>query len=202
MNFTVNGAYHNDNNLIRIQSSRLAESYTAEFEEMFVDDQFGPGSPSQTPFRSFSVDGTLLEIYFSPDDGTASRLVHLIEESQESVYFMAYAFTSDDIAQVMLDRAQAGVTVAGVIDESQASNQGGEYEGLQSEGLDVRLDGNLGRMHHKVILIDGQTVVTGSYNFSASAETNNDENTLVIHNPLIAAQYMAEFERVFAQAGQ
>ena len=200
MNFTVNGAYRNDNNLIRVQSSRLAKDYIAEFEEMFVDDQFGPGSAAQTPFTSFSVDGTLLEVYFSPDDGTASRLLDLIAGAQESVYFMAYAFTSDEIAQAMIDRAQAGVTIAGIFDESQINAQGGEYEHLLSSGLDVRVDGNFGRMHHKVMIIDGQTVVTGSYNFSASAETRNDENTLVIHNSRIAAQYLDEFERIFDQA--
>lgn len=200
MNYTINGAYHNDNNLIRVQSSRLAKDYMAEFDEMFVDDQFGSGSPANTPFPSFSVDGSLMEVYFSPDDGSAARLIELISGAQESVYFMVYAFTADDIAQAMLERAQAGVTVAGVIDHGQANNQGSEYERLVAEGLDVRLDGGSGRMHHKVIIIDDQTVVTGSYNLSASAETRNDENTLVIHNHRIIDQYMDEFDRIFEQA--
>ena len=77
---------------------------------------------------------------------------------------------------------------------------GGEYEHLLNAGLDVRLDGNPRNMHHKVIIIDGQIVVTGSYNFSASAEERNDENTLILHNPDIAAQFLAEFQRVYAAA--
>src|SRR3970282_2160160 len=85
MNFTINDAYKNNNNLIRIRSSRLAENYLAEFEEMFVDDDFGPGSPAKPPYSSLSVDGTLLEVYFSPDDGTAARLVDLIASAQESI---------------------------------------------------------------------------------------------------------------------
>jgi phosphatidylserine/phosphatidylglycerophosphate/cardiolipin synthase-like enzyme len=55
-------------------------------------------------------------------------------------------------------------------------------------------------MHHKVIVIDSQIVVTGSYNFTASAETRNDENLIVIYDPAIAAQYLAEFRRVFSRA--
>jgi len=55
-------------------------------------------------------------------------------------------------------------------------------------------------MHHKVMIIDGQTVVTGSYNFSASAQNRNDENALVIHDPQIAAQYLGEFERIYGNA--
>lgn len=200
MNYTINGSYHNDNNLLRLRSNRLAGNYTTEFEEMFVDDRFGPGSPGNTPHPSISIDDTLVQSYFSPDDGTASALTDLIEDAQESVYFMAYSFTSDEIAQAMLDRARAGVTVAGVFDESQVkSNRGGEYENLRSGGLDVRLDGNPDRMHHKVIIIDGRIVITGSYNFSASAEERNDENTLIIHSPEMAAQYLVEFERVYAQ---
>ena len=64
-------------------------------------------------------------------------------------------------------------------------------------GLDVWLDGNPRLMHHKVIIIDGQIVITGSYNFSNNAEQNNDENTLIIHNQDIAAQYMTEFQQIY-----
>ncbi len=201
MNLTVNGAYRNDNNLVRVRSSQLAEDYTREFEEMFVQDAFGPGSPADTPYPSLTVDGTLVEVYYSPEDGTAARLLELIAGAQHSLRFLAFSFTSDDIAGAILDRAQAGVSVAGVLDAGQAgSNTGGEYENLLQAGLDVRLDGNPSRMHHKVIIIDEAVVVTGSYNFSASAENRNDENTLVIHNPEIAARFLAEFERVFALA--
>lgn len=201
MNFTINGAYRNDNNLVRVRSAQLAEDYTREFEEMFVQDAFGPGSPADTPYPTLTVDSTLLEVYFSPEDGTASRLVELIENAQHSLNFLAYSFTSDEIAAAMINRFQAGVSVTGVLDASQAeSNLGGEYGNLRQAGLDVRLDGNRNRMHHKLIIIDGEIVVTGSYNFSLSAESRNDENTLVIHNAEIAARFLVEFERVYAQS--
>ena len=200
MNFTLNGAYRSDNNLIRIRSRRLAEDYLVEFEEMFVDDQFGPGSPADTPYATLQIDGTPVEVYFSPDDGVQQRLVDLIGGARQSIYFMAYSFTSDALAEAILERAAAGVTVAGVLDESQAQgNQGGEYQRLLESGIDVRLDGNPKSMHHKVLIIDDRIVVTGSYNFSQNAETRNDENTLVIYSPEIAALYKAEFERVSAR---
>jgi phosphatidylserine/phosphatidylglycerophosphate/cardiolipin synthase-like enzyme len=199
MNYTDNGAYLNDNNLIRIRSTRLAEDYLSEFEEMFVEDFFGPSSPANTPYSSLSINGELLQVYFSPEDGTADHLVELIRGAKQSIYFLAYSYTSDEIALAMIDRAKAGVTVAGVFETSQfRSNTGTEFKHLLSAGVDVRLDGNPRNMHHKVIILDGQTVVTGSYNFSASAEDRNDENTLVIHSPEIAAQFMAEYQRIFA----
>lgn len=201
MNFTWRDANESENNLVRIRSARLAENYLAEFEEMFEGGRFGPASPANTPYPVFALDGSRLETYFSPEDGTAARLVQIIRQAQESVCFLAYSFTSAEIAEALLERARAGLQVTGVFDEQQArSNAGAQFERLLEAGLPVRLDGNPGSMHHKVLVIDERIVVTGSYNFSESAEERNDENTLIIHDSAIAALYQAEFERVFAQA--
>jgi len=197
-NLTTSGAYLNDNNLVCIRSSRLAENYTAEFEEMFANDAFGPGSPANTPYPQLTVDGVALEVYFSPDDGVLNHLVALVNGAQNSVDFMAYSFTSDELAQALLERAAAGVHVRGVFEADQySSNVGTEFDRLWAAGLAVTLDGNPDHMHHKVLIIDGQIVVTGSYNFSASAEERNDENVLVIYSTVVAAQFLAEFERVY-----
>jgi len=203
MNFTVNGAYRNNNNLIHISSSRLAENFINEFEEMFVHDMFGDHTVENIPHPSLTIDGTQIETFFSPDDGTAARIVELIEGAKESVSFLAFSFTSDEIANAIIARADAGVTVSGVFEESQYfSNTGTEYDHLADAGLNVRLDGNPRNMHHKIIIIDESIVILGSYNFSRSAEERNDENTLIIHNADLAAQYLGEFERVSAKAAK
>ncbi|MEA2008486.1 MAG: phospholipase D-like domain-containing protein [Chloroflexota bacterium] len=203
MNLTVNGVYKNNNNLIYLRSSRLAENYTHEFEEMFTKHFFGSQTVEDTPHPLIDLNGSHIETYFSPDDGTAQRIVELIQNAEESIYFLAFSFTSDPIAEAMLEQSYNGVTVIGVFDEGQYySNIGTEFDHFHEAGLDVRLDGNSARMHHKLIIIDGSIVVTGSYNFSASAEKRNDENTLVIHNSDIALKYIAEFERVYAEAPQ
>jgi len=201
MNFTTTDGYRNNNNLIRLRSSKIAEDYTTEFEEMFVDDLFGPDVRSATPYAEVSLDGTLIEVMFSPDDGVSRSLVELLAGAEESIRFLAFSFTSDDLADVLLERASAGVQVSGVMDESQvASNTGGEYERFRSSGLEVYLDGNEDKMHHKVFIIDDKIVVTGSYNFSTSAETRNDENILVLFNRDIARVYVEEFQRIFLAA--
>ncbi len=200
MNLTVRGAYFNDNNLLHLRSSRLAESYVREFEEMFTDDRFGALSMQDTPYPLVTIDGVRVEVLFSPDDGVAQRLVQRLQSAERSIDFLAFAFTSDEIAQAMLERAASGVRVRGVVERSQAGGQGSEYERLRSAGLQVRLDGNPGNMHHKVILIDGEVVITGSYNFSRSAEEKNDENLVIIEGPEMAQRYAEEFERLFAAA--
>jgi len=203
MNFTVGGAYKDNNDLICIQSGKVAEDYTAEFEEMFSEHRFAADGKAETPYPELTIDETQVEIYFSPDDGPAGRIVELIQEAQESVHFLAYSFTSNDIGTAMIDKAQAGLNVIGVMDGSQATQQGTEYDPFKAAGLDVRLDGNgKGMMHHKVIIIDEQIVITGSYNFTASAEENNDENLVIIHDQAAAAKYLEEFQRIYGEVQQ
>ena len=123
------------------------------------------------------------------------------QDAEESVLFLAYPFTDNDLGMAMIEEAGSGVLVSGVLEKSQAlSNTGGEYETLLKNGVYVRLDGNPGSMHHKVIIIDEQIVVTGYYNFSQSAKARNDENTLNILNSEIATLYIEEFERVWLEA--
>ncbi len=201
LNFTNDGAYNDNNNLIHIRSVKVAEKYLTEFEEMYTDDLFGPDSLAATPNPSVTVDGLQVETYFSPDDGVAARILELLQGAQESIYFLAYSFTSDDIAQVMRDKHSEGLTVAGVMDSSQVdSNQGTEYDLFLQSGLDVRRDGNKGLMHHKIIIIDRSIVITGSYNFTGSAEDRNDENAVIFFSPDIAEWFLTEFERVFDAA--
>jgi phosphatidylserine/phosphatidylglycerophosphate/cardiolipin synthase-like enzyme len=198
MNYSVNEAYRNDNNLIRIRSEQLAENYTAEFEEMFVKDHFGPGSPANTPNPTLKIGDTRIESCFSPDDGCTAKLVKAIRGARQSIYFLAYSFTSDDLAAALLERLKQGVKIAGVMEQSQVqSNSGTDYDQLRTAGMQVRLDANEYQMHDKVMVIDSQIVVTGSFNFTYSAEKFNDENMLVIYDPQIAALYLAEFERIY-----
>jgi phosphatidylserine/phosphatidylglycerophosphate/cardiolipin synthase-like enzyme len=198
MNFTTGGAYLDNNNLIRIRSSQLAEDYTIEFEQMFTADHFGTHKTPSTPNPTLTLDNSLIEVYFSPEDGTLKHILSAVNAAEESIYFLAYSFTSDDLRQALISHAQEGINVAGVFDHDQyLFNTGTEYENLLNAGVDVRLDGNPRLMHEKVIIVDQQVVITGSYNFSNNAEYNNDENTLIIHNQDIAALYLAEFQQVY-----
>ncbi|MGH2524082.1 MAG: phospholipase D-like domain-containing protein, partial [Anaerolineales bacterium] len=123
--------------------------------------------------------------------------------SQSSVYFMAFSFTRTDFADALIAKAQAGVTVQGVFETRQIAAGGdAAWNALTAAGLDVRQDGNPFNLHSKVFIIDQQIVVMGSYNFSRNAEDNNDENVLIIHNPEIAAAYFAEWQKVWAVAGE
>jgi len=202
MNYTVSGVYKDNNDLLWIRSGQLARVYTDEFEKMFSQHHFGPEKYILPTRISLDLDELPVEVYFSPQDGAESRLLDLIRAARESIRFLAFSFTSNDLGEAIIEKARSGVVVTGVMDSSQVkADEGTEYDLFRQAGLDVRLDGNQkGLMHHKLILTDEAIVVTGSFNFTNSAETRNDENMLVLSSRELAARYLQEFSKVFDQA--
>lgn len=200
MNLTINGAYRNDNNLLRIRGREIAENFLREFEEMFIQKRFGAASLSDTPHQSVRLEGIGIETYFSPDDGAVYKIVELINGANKRIDLLAFTITSDPISNALMRAAERGVEIRGIVEESQSRAMGSDVAALRAAGLDVRLDGNLNLMHHKVMIIDSGLVLLGSYNFTRSAEEKNDENTIIIYDPALAEQFLIEFERLFASA--
>jgi phosphatidylserine/phosphatidylglycerophosphate/cardiolipin synthase-like enzyme len=207
-NMTHNGSYRNNNNALLIDSPALADNYSAEFDEMLTG-EFGPSSPADTPHPRVVISieteegqerQVELENYFAPEDETAARIIEEIQAAQSRIRFMSFIFTSGEIADAMLERARAGVVVQGVVESRNAERSYSQHEYLRATVHDVLPDGNPYIMHHKVIIIDDETVITGSYNFTKSAEESNDENTLIIHDPEVAALFVSEFGRIYEQA--
>jgi phosphatidylserine/phosphatidylglycerophosphate/cardiolipin synthase-like enzyme len=201
LNFTDSGTYEDNNNLMRIHSTEMAENFIKEFEEMFLDNRFGENVASETPHPIVTIDETRIDVFFSPDDGVLSALIPLLNSAEQSIHFLAFSFTSNELGDIVRAKAEAGLTVAGVMDKEQSSsNQGTEFDPFQQAELDVLIDGIDGQMHHKLIIVDEKIVAFGSYNFSKSAEERNDENLLIVYDADIAEQFILEFGRVWKQA--
>ena len=203
-------------NVIMIQDQALAVTYTREFEEMWGSEdetpnstlsRFGARKLDNTPHR-FVIGGVNVESYFSPSDQTTRAIDDAARGAAQSIYFATLTFTRDDIARTMVDRHNAGITVRGLMDNS--SDQGNEFAYLQSNGVDVLLKkGFSGLLHHKYMIVDVENsvpgasplVVTGSHNWSNSAEFSNNENTLVLHSREIAVQYLQEWYKRYVESG-
>jgi len=197
-NITVNGIFKQNNNVIAIRSTKLAEIYEREFQEMW-EGEHGIRSPSTVDQQSVTVNGTPVQALFAAEDGVIGHLIPIVENAQSSVRFMAFSFTDYPLAKAMIDRAAAGVDVAGVFEKVGSETEYAELRTLHCAGVPVRQDGNPSFLHHKLIIVDERIVMTGSLNYSTSAEESNDENVIIVDNPEIAALYMQEFERVWAQ---
>ena len=130
--------------------------------------------------------------------GCMNILIDMISRANESIHVMIYGFTLDALADALIRAAERGVDVKVLIKAESAGWKGSEHEELIAHGVDVKMDSNPDLMHHKVMVIDGRIVVTGSYNWTWSAEKNNDENILVVEDPGVAAIYEREFQRLWS----
>jgi len=197
-NATVNGVYKQNNNVIVIRSQDIALMYEREFQEMW-NGQFGPRAPSTVNNQWAILDGTPVQVLFTPEDKAMSKMIAVVNDAQTSIRFLAFSFTDDPLAQVMIARAQAGVDVSGVFETFGSNSPNSELSKLWCAGLAVRQDGNSSFLHHKLIIVDDSIVITGSMNFSANAEESNEENVIILDNAEIAALYLRKFETVWNQ---
>jgi phosphatidylserine/phosphatidylglycerophosphate/cardiolipin synthase-like enzyme len=197
-NVTTNDTFRNNNNVIIMRSTQLAENYIREFEEM-ARGEFGVTSPSDTPNQAFTLNGIQIESYFASEDAVMPRLIEFVNGATASVHFMAFSFTDDALADAMIGRVDAGLPVAGIFEQRGANTEHSSCPPLLDAGADVRLDGNGYTFHHKIIIVDGKSVAIGSFNFSANAAESNDENMIIVHDPRVAALYEQEFNKQFSQ---
>lgn len=199
-NITENGIFKQDNNTIVIHSPEVAAIYEREFQEMW-EGQFGPTSPSQLSEQSANVDGTPVQVIFTSEDAAIEQaILPLVNSAQSQIRFLAFSFTDFPLANAMIGRAQGGVDVAGVFEKVGSETDSAELKTLYCAQVPVRQDGNSSFMHHKVIIVDGRFVITGSMNFSTNAEESNDENVIILENPELAGHYLQEFDRIWTQA--
>jgi len=196
-NPTNNDAHKNNNNVLVTNIPSLIENYQDEFQELW-NGTFKSGKPVQTPL--IFVQNTTIQNYFCPEDHCADHIQAELEKAQHSIYFMAFSFTHENIANVLLLKKQDNLTVEGVM-EKRTIDQFSQFYRLNQNGISVLKDGNNQTMHHKVFIIDQQTVITGSMNPTGNGDKYNDENVLVIHDPVIAEMFMEEYGRVRGEAG-
>jgi len=132
--------------------------------------------------------------HFSPKGGCTAAVVAELAAARSEVLVQAYSFTCPDIAAALVAAAGRGVRVCVLLDRSNEEETYSELGALEGRGIELRIDASHAIAHNKVMVIDGRTVLTGSFNFTRQAEHENAENLLVLRNHrALAARYRANF---------
>lgn len=212
-NPTDSGTNADYQNVIEIQDQALAVTYTAEFQEMWGSttdtpnasvSRFGARKLDDTPHK-FSIGGRACELYFSPSDATDYHIRTTILSAKHSIGFELLTMTMADLSGALVTQKAAGLAVRGDLDNN--SDTGTEYPTLVAGGVDVKIKTGSGLLHHKYMIVDaenpgwGGCVLTGSHNWSSSADKSNNENTLIVHDADVANQYLQEFTARYHQFG-
>lgn len=215
-NFTQDQINTDANNVIIIQDQSLAKAYQIEFNEMWgstsaqsdaANAKFGPEKQDNTPHR-FLINGDTVECYFSPTDGVNAQIIKHIQTANHDLEIATMLLTRDEIAEAIDTAKIDGADVSMLTDTK--SNNSSSVNDLLSTALGghyVYWTGNPGIMHNKYMIIDegapnsNPMVWTGSHNWSAAADNDNDENSLVIHDATIANIYYQNFMHIYHDAG-
>lgn len=213
-NLTTGNLVQDLNNVIVFEDQSLARAYTMEFNEMWGADgmtpdaanaKFGPDKTWNTPV-DFLVGGVPVELYFSPSDGTTNAIREEIEAADSEFEFALLALTRDDLGDAIAQLGESFfVNPIGAIE--QVNTTGSEYDNLLSSGVQVYHHNISGDLHHKYAIVDHASpsndpvVITGSHNWSSTAENVNDENTVIVHDARVANLYHQEFQGILIALG-
>ena len=145
---------------------------------------------TKVPMLRAELNGLPWSVYFSPHGGATQAIVEALNAARETVLVQAYSFTSKSIAKALVDAHQRGVKVDVILDKSNRSDKYSAADFVARAGIVTRIDGAHAIAHNKVMIIDDETVITGSFNFTTAAEREHAENLLVIRDHELAARYI------------
>lgn len=140
-----------------------------------------------------------VQVYFSPKQGCRAAIVNEVKKAQTSILVEEYSFRKEamPIAKALVEKAQKGIKVEVILNRGKANLPLADY--FTNNDIPVKIDPNQTN-HNKVMVIDGETVITGSYNLSKEAEERNGENLVVIHGKETAKQFTTDWNKHFEQS--
>lgn len=148
---------------------------------------------SSLPSLSYPINLTLsntpIEVYFSPNGGCTEAIIQEIGKAKNEILVQAYSFTSQPIAKALLSAHKRGLKVKVIFDKSQKSEKYTSASFMANVGIPTYIDSNHTIAHNKVMIIDRETVITGSFNFTKAAEEKNAENLLIIKSKDLTKPY-------------
>jgi len=142
-----------------------------------------------------------VEALFSPEGGIKESLLKEIESAHSSIELAIYSITSFPMANALFKAKQRGVKVRVIADSKQAKVKSSLVTSLINQGITVKILGGKERgvMNHRFAILDGEKVMTGSYDWSEASEKWNYENILILSNQEVVDSYQKEFERLWRE---
>ena len=136
------------------------------------------------------IGSSQINLCFTPPSGCGKVIADLISRAAKSIYMQAYGITSDEITVALIAAHDRGVKVRILLDKSNLHDKHSKMQVLKESEIEVSIDKVSGIAHNKVIIIDEQKVITGSFNFTKSADSRNTENIIIVNDSRIADQYL------------
>jgi phosphatidylserine/phosphatidylglycerophosphate/cardiolipin synthase-like enzyme len=144
---------------------------------------------SNTQAVEITLKDTPAQVYFSPNGGATYAIVEEIGKAKSEILVQAYSFTSKEIAKALVDAHKRGVHTEIILDKSNKSPKYSAADFTRNMGVPTLIDAEHAIAHNKIMIIDKETVITGSFNFT-KAEVRNAENLLILKSKELAKVYI------------
>ena len=141
------------------------------------------------------------QVYFSPGDDCPQIIINQLERASRSIDICVFTITDNRIADAIRDAFVRGIAVRVISDNDKSLDPGSDIERLKGLGVPIRIDQTQHHMHHKYAVFDQKTTLTGSYNWTRSADKHNDENFVITSEPTINRAYSGHFDRLWNAFG-
>ena len=136
-------------------------------------------------------------VFFSPGDDCPTIICRLFERAEQSVDICVFTITDDRVTQAIRDAYVRGVNIRVITDNDKALDPGSDVDRMSGLGIPLRVDKSPHHMHHKYAIFDKTTTLTGSYNWTRSADHHNEENFLTTDDPTITRPFIGHFEKLW-----
>ena len=185
----------NANTSILINSEEIAKIYKSEFEN-FIRGKFH--NAKETVYGNF--ENSQIKVYFSPKNYTITKeIIREIKNAKTYIHIPSFIITHKKFTDALIEAHKRGVEVKVITDANSSKNKYSTHNVLRYNGIPVKTENFAGMMHMKNIIIDGETVITGSMNFTKSGEQYNDENSLIIKDKAIAENFEKTFQTIWSK---
>ncbi len=145
----------------------------------------------------------MTKIYFSPGTDCLNAIVDTLKKAEHSAKICVFTISDNRIVDAIKDMQLNGVNIKIISDNDKRYDKGNDIDYMASRlGIDIKLDTTSAHMHHKFAVIDDKITITGSYNWTRSAETRNYENILVTDDEKVAKTYVKEFDKLWKMMEQ
>ena len=189
---TGTGGY-NANNVVVIDSENIALLYQKEFNQMFIEKRF-QNKKYKNSFKDIKVDNSIISLFFSPKSDTYNKAVkNLITNAKKYIYIPIFYLTHKQLFKDLKDAHKRGVDIKIILDASASGNRYSIHKQLQKIGVSVKIENFKGKMHIKSMIIDDKYFISGSMNYTDAGVNKNDENTLIVYNPILTKKYKKYF---------
>lgn len=182
----------NSNIAIVIRSNDIANIYKQEFEQMYSG-KFHTDKTSILNNENIDLEHMNTSVYFSPTNRTiTNNIIPLVKKARKYIYIPAFYITHPLLVDELINAKHNGVDVKIIVDETSVKGEYVDINKFLENNIQVKVENWAGKMHMKSIIIDDNTLIIGSMNFTKQGENRNDENVVIIKDSMILTKKYKE----------